>query len=278
MKRTWWLVLLLAVFVLFSVAKREAVPAEGEDYAYIVRSLNQTMTGACSGEVRPDRAVIVGGVTAESVKPGEAKAEIEKQLQEIQRHVSQQGGTVHLMERVRAVRGTPHDGSHIKMEQLPFVVIQRLEVEFPLDVDIDAALERLLQLGLDRYGRNIRPTYRGSTPNVVVHYRFSDLTEKLKDIHQQCKTRALQQWCEMNAPAGEHTSCTRALTGIAHRLITQRLMLQSQPVLRAQGMISPFQISYPWNQAQLQAIELIGDVPLRLHGTITVKLPRPQGW
>ncbi len=278
MQRTWWLVLLLAVFVPFIVAKREAIPAEGEDYAYIVRSLNQAMTAPCSGEVRPDRVVVVGGVTAESVKPSEAKAHIEKQLQEIQRHVSQQGGTVHLMERVRTVQSNPHDGSHIKMEQLPFMVIQRLEVEFPLEVDIDAVLERLLQLGLDRYGRSVRPTYRGSASSVVVYYRFSDLSKKLKDIHQQCKTGALRQWCEMNAPASEHTSCTRALTGIAHRLMTQRLMLQSQPVLREQGMISPFQISYPWNEAQLSTIELVGDVPLRLHGTITVKLPRPQGW
>ena len=277
MQRTWWLALLLAMFVPFIVAKR-AIPAEGEDYTYIVRSLNQAMTGPCSGEVRPDRVVVVGGVTAESVKPSEAKAQIEKQLQEIERYVSQQGGTVHVMERVRTVQSNPHDGSHMKMEQLPFVVIQRMEVEFPLEVDIDAVLERLLQLGLDRYGRNVRPTYRGSASSVIVHYRFSDLSKKLKDIHQQCKTRALRQWCEMNAPASEHTSCTRALTGIAHRLMTQRLMLQSQPVLREQGTISPFQISYPWNEAQLSTIELVGDVPLRLHGTITVKLPRPQGW
>jgi hypothetical protein len=254
MLRSRWLVLMLVVLVPIGVGlgKREAVPAEGENYAYIVRSLNQTMTAACSGDVRPDRAVVVGGVTAESVKPSEAKEKIEKQLQAIQTYASQQGGKVHLMERVRAVRGNPRDARNPKMEELPFVVIQRLELDFPLEIDIDSVLERLLQLGLDRYGRNVRPTYRGNTPTVVVHYRFSHLAEKLKSIHQQCKTRALQQWCE--------------------------LMLQSQPVLREQGMISPIQISYPWNESQLSTIELVGDVPLRLHGTITVKLPRPQGW
>lgn len=280
MLRSRWLVLMLVVLVPIGVGlgKREAVPAEGENYAYIVRSLNQTMTAACSGDVRPDRAVVVGGVTAESLKPSEAKEQIEKQLQAIQTYASQQGGTVHLMERVRAVRGNPRDARNPKMEELPFVVIQRLEVDFPLEIDIDSVLERLLQLGLDRYGRNVRPTYRGNTPTVVVHYRFSHLAEKLKSIHQQCKTRALQQWCEANTPASEHDACTRAITGIAHRLITQRLMLQSQPVLREQGVISPIQISYPWNESQLSTIELVGDVPLRLHGTITVKLPRPQGW
>lgn len=278
MKRSRWLVVLLVVLVPIGVGLGEIVPAEGENYAYIVRSLNQTMTAACSGDVRPDRAVVVGGVTAESVKPSEAKEQIEKQLEAIQTYVSQQGGTVHLMERVRAVRGNPRDARNPQMEELPFVVLQRLEVDFPLDVDIDSVLERLLQLGLDRYGRNVRPTYRGNTPTVVVHYRFSHLAEGLKSIHRQCKTRALQQWCEANTPVSEHDACTQAITGIAHRLITQRLMLQSQPVLREQGMISPIQISYPWNEAQLSTIDLVGDVPLRLHGTITVTVPKPRGW
>lgn len=278
MMRSRWLVVLLVVLVLVGVGISEVVPAEGENYAYIVRSLNQTMTAACSGDVRPDRAVVVGGVTAESVKPSEAKEQIEKQLQAIQTYVSQHDGTVHLMERVRAVRGDPHDARNPKMEELPFVVIQRLEVDFPLDVDIDSVLERLLQLGLDRYGRSVRPTSRSNTPTVVVHYRFSRLAEELKSMHQQCKARALQQWCEANTRANEHDACTRAITGFAHRLITQRLMLQSQPVLREQGMISPIQISYPWNEAQLSTIELVGDVPLRLHGMITVKLPGAQGW
>lgn len=278
MMRSRWLVVLLVVLVPVGVGIRKVVPAEGENYAYIVRSLNQTMTAACSGDVRPDRAVVVGGVTAESVKPSEAKEQIEKQLQEIQTFASQHDGTVHLMERVRAVRGNPRDACNPKAEELPFVVIQRLEVDFPLDVDIDSVLERLLQLGLDRYGRSVRPTYRGNTPTVVVHYRFSRLGEKLKSIHQQCKARALQQWCEANTATNEHDACTRAVTGIAHRLITQRLMLQSQPVLREQGVISPVQISYPWSEAQLSTIELVGDVPLRFHGTITVKSPRPQGW
>lgn len=272
------LLFILVVPISIGIGGKEALPVEGAEYAYIVRSLNQTMTAACSGDVRPDRAVVVGGITAESVKPSEAKAQIEKQLHEIQAHVSQLGGTVHMMERVRAVRGTPRNAGNIRMEELPFVIIQRLEVEFPLDVDIDAVLERLLQLGLDRYGRNVRAERRSNTPNVVVHYRFSNLAEELKNIHQQCKTRALQQWCEAHTPADEHSACEQAITGIAHRLITQRLLLQSTPVLREQGMISPVQISYPWSKAQLSTIELVGDVPLRLHGTITVKAPQSQGW
>ena len=274
------LVLLLVLLVPLSAGAAQKGPGsvEGQDYAYIVRSLNQTITASCSGDVRPDRAGIVGGITAESLKPAEARDQIEKQLAQIKKHVAKRGGTVHLMERVRAVRGMPRDARNVKMDQLPFVVIQRLEAEFPVRVDIDEVLEGLLQLGLDRYGRDFRLNSGDMSPKVVVRYRFSNLPATLEEIHQQCKAAALKQWCETNTPAGEHRTCTRALGKISHRFITQRLRLQSQPILGEHGQSTLVQISYPWNEAELSAIELIGDIPLRLYGTITVKLPGARGW
>jgi hypothetical protein len=280
MKHMQSLVRLLVLLVPFSIGAGQisAVAAEPDDYGYIVQSLNQTVTAPCSGDVKPDRAIIVGGVTAESLKPAEAKAQIEKQLGEIEKYVSRRGGTVHLMERVRAVRGMPRDPRNARTDQLPFVVIQRLEVEFPRGVDIDGTLERLLQLGLDQYGKNVGLTSRDTTPKIVVWYRFSNLEEQLKIIHKQCKTKALRQWCETRTPAGEHQACARALGKVSHRFITQRLTLQSGSVLGERGHSSMIQIPYPWNEAQLSAIELIGDVPLRLHGAITVKLPGGRRW
>jgi hypothetical protein len=280
MRRIQLLLSLLVLLIPLIAAGAEVGPVspEGQDYAYIVGSLKQSITAPCSGEVKPDRAHIVGGITAESLKPAEAREEIERQLAEIQKYVSQQGGIVHVLERVRAVRGVPRDARNVRMDQLPFVVIQRLEMEFPLGIDIDEMLERLLQLGLDRYGRNVRLNSQDTTPKVVVRYRFSDLTATLKGIHQQCKTQALQHWCEMSTPAAEHEACTRALNRISRRFITQSLMLQSGPVLGEHGQSTLVQISYPWNEAQLSTIELVGDVPLRLHGSITVKLPGDRGW
>jgi len=55
-------------------------------------------------------------------------------------------------------------------------------------------------------------------------------------------------------------------------------MLQSQPVLGEHGQSTPVHIAYPWNEGQLHAIELLGDAPLRLHGTITLTLPSARGW
>src|SRR3989304_8743802 len=106
---------------------------------------------------------MVGGVTAGSRKPAEARDQGDRQLGEIQKYASQGGGTVHVRERVRGVRGMPHDPRHGKTDQLPFVLMQRLEVEFPLGVDIDETLARLLQLGLDQYARGARRESPGRT-------------------------------------------------------------------------------------------------------------------
>lgn len=280
MRRTQWIAWVFVLLVPMSVGGAEVGPGsrEGEDYASIVQSLKESVTASCRGEVKPDHARIVGGVTAESLKPAGAREQIERQLAEIQKYVTQQGGAVHVMERVRAVRGIPRDARNVTTDQMPFVVIQRLEMDFPLGIDIDEMLERLLQFGLDRFGRNLGLDSRDASPKIVVRYRFSDLTATLKGIHQQCKAAALQQWCEANTPAGEHQACTDALRKIGYRFTTQSLMLQSQPVLGEYGQSTLVQLSYPWNEGELTAIELVGDVPLRLHGTITVKLPGARGW
>ncbi|MFQ5848105.1 MAG: SIMPL domain-containing protein [Candidatus Methylomirabilales bacterium] len=280
MRHTRWLVHVLVLLVPAAVGAAEAgtAPAARQEYVYIIRSLNQTMMAECSADVKPDRAVIVGGITAESLKPAAAKAQIDRQLAEVQKYVSQRGGTVAVMERVRAVRGTPRDVRDVRRDQLPFVVVQRVEMEFPVGVDIDETLGRVLQLGLDRYGKGIRLNVRDTSPRVVVRYRFSNLIATLKDIHRQCKARAVQRWCATNTPAGEHRACTRALGKISDRFITKSLRLQSRPVLGAHGQTALVQISYPWNETQIQAIELVGDVALRLYGTIAVATPGARGW
>ncbi len=117
-----------------------------------------TITAKCEGALAPDLAVIVGGITAESLKPLEAKAQLDKQLAEIERYISSKGGTVLLLETVRAIRQRQQGSRRQDKEtELPFILVQRLEFRFPRSVGIDEILERLLQLGFDRYGRAIRP-------------------------------------------------------------------------------------------------------------------------
>lgn len=227
----------------------------------------------CAGEVRPDRAVIVGGVSAESLRPGEAREQIDRQVAEIRKLVTQQGGTLALGERVRAVRAVPKGRRESPAEPQPFLMVQRLEVALPTTVDVDQVLDGLLRLGLDRFGRSLRIEAADSSPRVVVRYRFSALRDALEEIHQECKARALRQWCEASTPAAELAGCPTAVAKLLPLVDTQALALQSQPVLSEQGGAAPLVFAYPWQPAQLAAVDLIGDVPLRLTGAIVVALP-----
>jgi hypothetical protein len=227
----------------------------------------------CGGEVRPDRALIVGGVSAESLRPSEAREQIDRQVEEIRKLVTQQAGTLTLGERVRAVRAVPKGRRESPAEPQPFLMVQRLEVALPTTVDVDEVLDGLLRLGLDRFGRNLRIEAADASPRVVVRYRFSALRDALEKIHQECKARAVRQWCEASTPAADVAGCPTAVAKLLPLVNTQALALQSQPVLSEQGGLAPLVFAYPWQAAQLATVDLIGDVPLRLIGAIVVALP-----
>lgn len=265
-------VLLLLIPLSAWTSRGETLLLNREDRPYQGRSATRTSV-ECGGEVRPDRAVIVGGVTAESLRPSQARAQVEKQLAAVQTYVEEQGGRLTLGERVRAVRGASRTSRDPGPDELPFVTLQRLEVDFPIEVDIDEILDRLLQLGLDMFGRKVSIGSRDRTPKVVVRYRFSDLRDALERLHAQCKSRAVEKWCAMSAAVDECESCTSALGKLSRHLVTRSLTLESQPILDARGRFAPIRLSYPWREGQLALVELIGDVGLRLHGTITVVLP-----
>ncbi len=257
-----------------------SLPAVGSDlhrksdpaaYAYAVRALNQTLTAACGGEVRPDRVLIVGGLSVQSLKPLEARAQLERQLQPLEEYVTQQGGAVRRLERLRAVRELSNSGHERAPDQLPFLLLQQLELEFPLEADIDAVLDRVLQFGLDRYGRSPQLGYQDDRPKVVVRYRFSDLAGTLNEIHRRCQMEAWQQWC-LRGAAGEFEQCAEAGASLLELFITNALYLQSQPVLTEHGGSAPLSFNYPWAAGQVENVELLGDVVVRLSGTITLTL------
>lgn len=286
------LLLVLPVLPAVAAGPGEEGPA-GAD-AYLLRAVSQAMTAPCSAELSPDRAVITGGITATSLRPSEARAQIEKQLAQIGKYVSEKGGLLRSLERVRAVRGLARDPARPDRDPLPFVMVQRLEVEMPAEADVDAVLEGLLQLGLDQFGRELRldpgddprSGYRDTSAKAVVRYRFSRLAEALDDVRNQCRAAAQARWCETNAPSPERKVCVDALARLAPHFATQAMILRSQPVARADGGLAPVQLSYPWAsdpepigrhglpgwRAPTEEVELLGHVPLRLQGSITVVL------
>jgi len=123
-------------------------------------------------------------------------------------------------------------------EVLPFLALQRLEVEFPATIDIDAAFERVLHLGMDRFGSNIRVDRVDRNRRVVVLYRFSALGEELDRIHGRCRAEAIARWC--SAEGMDLAVCTLPETERDARVKTRALSLRTQQLLNERGGVSSY--------------------------------------
>lgn len=233
----------------------------------------QFMSADCAGEVRPDRVVIVGGMTVESLKPVEAQERLDRQLAELRKFVIAQNGSVNLLERVRAARAAGGHGGN-RPEALPFLALQRLEIEFPAAVAIDALLERVLQFGLDRFGSSIRTDYVDGNRQVAVRYRFSALHTALDSIHRQCRIEAVNRWC---AGEGAAAGVCALSAGERDALVrTHSLILQTQPLLTEHGGVTRLHLNYPWQAAQLASVEPLGDLTVRFQGALQLGIPARQ--
>lgn len=232
----------------------------------------QTYTGECEGEVRPDRMVIVGGMSAQSLKPATAKTQLDRQIEAVRQYVISKDGKLILLETLRAVQPAARPSSTDNTAAQPFTLMQGLEAEFPLSDAIDTILERLLQLGLDRYGKQIRIDAHSSGPSVMVYYRFSDLRSRLEQLHAACGQRLAAQWCQA-VPDRMTTEACKTNDRLDRWFPILAASFQSQPLLREYGNHSPLFLSYPWQTSQLRQVDLMGNTPLSLSGPLTIRTP-----
>jgi hypothetical protein len=249
----------LGCIVSAPAAERFAVTPDAKAYP--------AFQGTCGGELKPDLAVIVGGMSAESVKPVEANERLDRQLAALKALVAERGGKLVLLERVRAARPVPLEPRGPRGDALPFLAVQRLEIELPASIDIDAALERVLQTGLDRFGRGFRLDRGESQPKPVVLYRFKEPGQALEALHQRCRGELFRRACAEGVLAEDSPLCRDpAQADRCYR--TAHLNFQSR-YLTEHGE-GGWHANYPWTDAQLATLEVLGAVPLRLHGTIGV--------
>jgi hypothetical protein len=254
----------LGCIVSAASADRPTVPSGAEGYAIPAGSALQ---GNCGGDLKPDLAVIVGGMSAESVKPVEANERLDRQLRVLNALVAERGGRLVLLERVRAARQPSIEPRGPRGDALPFLAVQRLEIELPASIDIDAVLERVLQTGLDRFGRGFRLERGESQPKPVVLYRFKDPAQALEALHQRCRGELFKRACAEGVLAKDSPLCRdSAQADRCYR--TAHLSLQSR-YLTEHGE-SSWHVIHPWTDAQLATLEILGAVPLRLHGTISL--------
>ena len=159
-------------------------------------SLPMQLSGSCTGEIAPALAIIAGGVAVQGLKPLDTSADLDKQMAAIARYVEESHGKLILLERVRTLKNpAPHGSSDTGQ---PLEIIQRLHVELPVSAPVDAILQRLLELGFDRFGETVLSA-NGHREEAIL-YRVTEVDTLAHVMEQRCIADAWKTWCSTIAP------------------------------------------------------------------------------
>lgn len=159
-------------------------------------SIPAQLFGSCTGEIAPSMAIIAGGVAVQGLKPLDTSADLDKQMAAIAKYVEENHGKLILLECVRTVKNPPPNGSSDTAQ--PLEIIQRLHVELPVSAPVDVILQRLLELGLDRFGEAVVAA-NGRREEAVL-YRVTDVDSFTHAMEQRCIADAWKTWCSTTAP------------------------------------------------------------------------------
>jgi hypothetical protein len=180
-----------------SSARAQEQPSVGIPTARMVPrgSFPAQLFGSCTGEIAPSMAIIAGGVAVQGLKPLDTSADLDKQMAAIAKYVEENHGKLILLERVRTLKNPAPYGSSDPGQ--PFEIIQRLHVELLVSAPIDAILQRLLELGLDRFGETVLSA-NGHREEAVL-YRVTDVDSFTHAMEQRCIADAWKTWCSTTA-------------------------------------------------------------------------------
>lgn len=175
-----------------SVAQAAAAAAIAPQQEQFYRPSEYFQIGAtCTAEMTPDQTVILGGVSSAGLRPEDAVDQLDKELALMKSYVSDKHGSIEMMERVRTLK-TPQPGR--QEIDPPFQVVQRLQITFPADAPVDALLQKLIELGFDRFGDNILNNL-SNRREAVIRFRVSNFDAQLNDFEKRCTDDAWKQWC-----------------------------------------------------------------------------------
>ena len=257
-----------------SLIEEQAQPAESSErpaLLHSLRALTQNVTGSCDLQFTPDQARVEGGLTADGVMAEKVDRQIDERLDELEQIVGDFRGRLARRERVRSVRN-PDDDARVA-EQAPFVAVQRVVIELPVDVEIDRAIDRFVLAGMDRFGSDLRGEAKG--PQAAVVYVRREIEPMLNDLHQQCRRQVLDSWCEVSVPASVVSGCQELLRSLEPHFETGSLQLQSESVLLVSGRTSRLNATWPYRANQWAQFELVDRSPVQLIGTMTLRIRNP---
>lgn len=219
------------------------------------------LSGTCATQVAPDTALILGGVSSSALKPTDAGEQLDKQLDSIRAYIGQNHGKLELLERVRTLKNPQPQMPGREDTEPPFQVVQRIRAEFPASAPMDAILQKLIELGLDRFGDNVLNNY--NRREAVVRFRVSDFDAKMLEMQQRCIADAWRQWCKTQGPPDCAPDKPPA------NLDVQSFTVHSEEtLLRPEGNTAPWQFSYSRMQRTSEPPDLLGNVTVHLDGNV----------
>jgi len=262
---------------------------------YVSKLMDQrlvTMSGQCLVSVKPDHASITIVLDGEGSTPDEAHQMLAGLRDKTQALIARHHGKYKQQEIQRMMRSSDPAPSQAAMSLSSpgsgqpssvntFVYSQRVDLELPMTVDVDAVLLALHKSGIRRIGRiaAVSSAYvRSTQPQPVVFYGFSDPEKVAETAHQQCRVQAVEYWCKTKATAEHQEKCVAEIKMSLSRFMTQSMSLQ--PVSRNPGYpgIGNISLSYPFKPAVLSQMVVSGREPVELSGNITLRQSGMPGW
>ena len=233
------------------------------DVVEVVTRLNgQRLSAECRASIRPMATVIVAGMSAEGIKPAGVQEQLDRQLAAVEELVKGHQGTLRRLERLRAVRSPAE-----QVQKAPFVALQRLEIELPVAAPLDAILDKLLLLGVDRFGSEIRLDEADRGAKLVALYRFDRLEEQLQDIQDGCRREAFRLWCEQaRSPATSRADCPDLLELLKGYFHDEALRLDGLRVLDTDGRVRSQGITWPASGMRWGDVRVGSPDPVELSG------------
>jgi len=224
--------------------------------------------GSCTGEIAPSMAVIAGGVAVQGIKPLDAAADLDKQMASIAKYIDENHGKLILLERVRTLKNPAPYGSSDPGQ--PFEIIQRLHGELPLSAPIDAILQRLLELGLDRFGETV--LFANGHREEAVLYRVTDVGSFTHAMEQRCIADAWKTWC---SAAATKDACKSA--DLTQDLENLNFNARSDEQVLSPGVAATF-----WTLNSFRGVpripskDLLGNITVHFTGSVSATYRIPQ--
>lgn len=228
---------------------------------------------ACQFELMPDRAVIAGAVAVQGLKPLDVSDKLDQTIDAIESYAAENGYEI----TTSAVRrhGRNLANPRAALFDNPIIFGKTVRVVMPVDADVDAALQKLIELGMNQFGINWEiETFPNDKVENAVHFIVNDTETRLNEAVTSCREDSIKHWCAAQSLQRQRMFCARPIS--LDRIEIDELTFHLDDMLLGHGRRGKIAIRYPFNQDDLEQLRVIENRPISFDGTIRTRLMETQ--